>query len=616
MRGGLLILGSALLLGGGLMATLDSTALRVVGGLAVFAGAAVALHALLRTALTSLDELLGTAQRMAAGEASVRAPSSDTEVGRLGRYLNVLVDRQKVTVGQVEGSRRKLEDLLGNLPLEIALFDAKGRYLYQKEGDDAESSDTRLSLGMSPPEWYALRGQEALGREIGSTVERCIQTSEPITLHHRGDDDDREFTRVYTPVEAGRSDAVRVVGYGIDVSDQRQAEAKLREREEQLRQAQKLESIGRLAGGVAQDFEQLLASVLASAELALRADDLPEPARIGLETVRNDAQQAKVLTGQLLAFGRKQTLRPEVIDLTRLVRETEMMLRRLVGRHIRVESSHVDQELLVDVDPARLEQVVMRLALNARDAMSDGGTLTIKTELAVLEARPDGATGPFSAGAYAIVTVADTGAGIDREALAKIFEPFQANGNGRGLGLSAVEGTVSQSGGFLTVESEVGQGTIFKVHLSSVGPTHPTTRTEPAPTLLQDRGTALVAAADDLFGDFVRRTVEQMGFVVLAAADGGEAIDIARNHDGPIELFVTDVAVPGVSAPDAVRVLHSFRPETRVLPVANSPESALVFQATLGSVTYLREPFEPKELTDVVESALVHGITAQPGVDP
>ncbi len=610
-----------LVLGINLAESSESTVFRLFGGLAILSLAGLGFYVLGKRVLGSLDDLLSAAQRIAGGDYSLRAPSSDSEIGRLGRYFNVLVDRQKVTVGQVEGSRRKLEDLLGSLPIEIALFDAKGCYLYEKLDASAPYSDSRLALGMTPRELYAMRGQDVQGHEVQEAVEQCIESGEPVTLQQVvvSGDGAREFTRVFTPVDADRSDAVRVVGYALDVSEQRRAEATLREREEQLKRAQRLESVGRLAGGVAEDFDQLLTSILGAVEVGMGVDSVPELARENLEAVKSDTLRAKILVGQLLAFGRKQVLRPEIVDLSVLVREAEMMLRRIMGRHIRVDSTHVDEPLMVDVDPAKIEQVLMRLALNARDAMSDGGRLTIRTDVVELSERPKHATGPFEPGAYAVITVGDTGQGMDAATLLRVFEPFSTptSGNGeRGLGLSAVEGTVSQSGGFLTAESEIGSGTVFRVHLKRVGlgVSAAAKPSSPQPTgEVARRGTALVAIASDLFREFTRRTLERAGFEVLAEKEGGAAIDLARDHERPITLFVVDVSVGGMSAADAVRVVTSFQPDIHVLPVAMSPQGSRDRRAALGRVHYLREPFESDDLVAAVEQAIQGPVAIRSG---
>lgn len=597
LRSSLIVAAGACGLGLFLQRSVSSPAGLWLGGLAIVAVAAGVLHWTLGWHLGGFDDLLGAAQRMASGDTETRAPSSDSDVGRLGRYLNVLADAQRVSVHNAEGSRRKLEDLLASLPLEIALFDRRGAYLYEKPAECAPEADSRLALGMRPSELYRLRGEEPIGREIDDAIKQCLETGEAVRLQQRTCESvgGREFIRVYSPVEADRSDAVRVVGYGLDVTEQRRAESQLRERDEELRQAKQLETTGRLAGGVAHDFDELVTSILKSVELATGEDDLPEQAKERLEAIRAHAVEARVLTGQLLAFGRQQVLRPEVLDVTVIVREAEMMVRRVLGRHIRVESSHVDAAVNVDVDPTKLEQALMRLAMNARNAMSDGGCLTIRTDVERIERRPARAVGPFHAGTYAVITVGDTGAGIDEADLDRIFEPFFTSeaGDGRGLGLSVVEGTVSQSGGFIAVESKVGVGTTFRVFLPCVETPAVATNTEPATATHTSNGrVALVAATHDSLRTFSVDSLRSLGFEVYEAQDGSETIEWMRNAEGAVDLLVIDVAIEGVGAPDAVRVISSFRPDVHVIPVARSTKEALAHQATLGSVLHLSEPYE------------------------
>lgn len=567
------------------------------GGIAIVLAAAGLLHWTARRQLGGFEVLLSTAQRMAAGDTETRAVSSDSDIGRLARYLNVLADAQRVSVHNAEGSRRKLEELLASLPLEIALFDCRGAYLYEKPAECAPEADSRLALGMRPSELYQLRGEASIGHEIDDALKRCLETGEAVTLHQRTCESvgGREFVRVYSAVEPDRSDAVRVVGYGLDVTEQRRAEEQLRERDEELRQARQLETTGRLAGGVAEDFDELVTSILKSVDVATGADDLPRQAKDRLEAIRTHAVEARVLTGQLLAFGRRQVLRPEVLDVTVVVREAEMMVRRILGRHIRVDSAHVDTPVKVDIDSTKLEQALMRLALNARNAMSDGGCLTIRTDVERIETRPARAVGPFAPDTYAVITIGDTGGGIEEDDLDRIFEPFFTSeaSDGRGLGLSVVEGTVSQSGGFIAVESEVGVGTTFRVFLpcveTAVGAP---SSTPPTPAHASNGRVALVAATDDSLREFSADSLRRLGFDVSEARNGTETIEWMRNAAGAVDLLLIDVSIEGVGAPDAVRVIASFRPDVQVIPVARSTKEALAYQATLGSVLHLGEPYE------------------------
>lgn len=561
--------------------------------------------------LAPLNELLEATQQIAGGDLSIRAPSSDTEIGRIGRYFNVLVDRQRVTVGQVEGSRKKLEKLLGSLPLEISLFDSKGRYLYHKLDSSApDSVNARLAVGMTPMELCEVgAGVPSVAGEIEAAIARCMEKNEPTSLQGATGrlQDHRDFVRVFTPVDASPNDAVRVVGYGVDVSEQKKAEAQLRERDEQLRRAKEVESIGRLAGGVAKDFDDIASTILESVGLALGAEGLPPEAKTDLERVQDGAQKAKILTSQLLAFGRKQVLRPERVDVGHLVRESEMMFRRLIGRHIRVESEHADHTVLIDVDPSKLEQVLMRLVLNARDAMSEGGCLSLSTRVERLTALPAGATGDFAPGPYAVITVADTGPGMDPATLGRIFEPFFTTNtatSGRGLGLSAVEGTISQSGGLLSVESQVGVGTTFRIFFPCVGESGeltPPTNTTPSP---QGHGTIVVAAKDELLREFMRRALERAGFAVLTATDGNGAINTTRDHEGAVDVFLADVELSDMAVADVMRVVSSFRPDLRVVPFATSISDVVAHQPALGAVVLLQEPFESADLLKAVEGAL------------
>jgi PAS domain S-box-containing protein len=379
--------------------------------------------------------------------------------------------------------------------------------------------------------------------------------------------------------------------------------------EEQVRQAQKMEAVGRLAGGVAHDFNNMLTAITGFVNLALDGLHAYDPIRSDLEEVEKVAQRAASLTGQLLAFGRKQVLSPAALDLNAVVAGTERMLRRLIGEDIRLVWTPAPDLGQVMADPGQVAQVIMNLAVNARDAMPRGGTLAIATADVVLDAAsvagdPDVAPGP-----YVRISVSDTGCGMDAEVLSHLFEPFfttKGAGRGTGLGLSTVYGIVKQSGGHITVQSEVGRGTRFDVYLPRLAAAE---GRSPAPRPSQERvrgtETILVAEDDEIVRRLTRRALETYGYKVLLAASSEEALAACERHEGPIALLLTDVVMPGLSGRDLADRVVGRRPATRVLYVSGYTAGIIASHGVLDpEMELLEKPFTPEGLLRKVREVL------------
>ncbi|HTE47563.1 MAG TPA: PAS domain S-box protein [Gemmatimonadaceae bacterium] len=380
--------------------------------------------------------------------------------------------------------------------------------------------------------------------------------------------------------------------------------------EAELRQSQKMEAIGQLAGGIAHDFNNLLTVIIAHAafledavgESSEQAEDIGE--------IRRAANGAAGLTRQLLAFSRKQVLRPLVLDLNATVVDLASMLQRLLGEDITIVSRLGGSPVLVRADPGQLEQVVMNLAVNARDAMPFGGSLVISTEIVTDERRTvlsqEGALPP---GSYAVLSVRDTGTGMSPETQSRIFEPFFTTkeiGHGTGLGLSTVFGIVAQSNGFLSVESTPGLGTTFCIYMPLQAIELLPVRKGVVKSDKRSRGeTILVAEDSDQLRTLTCRILEREGYTVLAAADGVEAIDAAAAFKGQIHLVLTDAVMPRVGGGELVRALHETRTDFRVLYMTGYTEDDLVRRglgANQGEL--LHKPFTPEALTERVRLAL------------
>jgi PAS domain S-box-containing protein len=388
----------------------------------------------------------------------------------------------------------------------------------------------------------------------------------------------------------------------VDVTERKRAE-------EQLRAWAKMESIGRLAGGVAHDFNNLLAVILSHAALALEAVGEDAPLRADLLEVRAAAERATVLTRQLLAFGRKQVLRPELVDANELVRGLATMFRRLLGAHIELVLALADDLGQVRVDPAQLEQVIMNLAINARDAMPDGGKLTLSTANVDLDAVraarwPMGRPGPF-----VLVAVNDTGVGMDRATREHIFEPFfttKEKDRGTGFGLSTVHGIVKQFGGDVSFHSEPGRGTTFEVYLPCEAASSKRNSMVVARAKADVGGTETVLILEDEepLRKVTKRILASAGYNVLVAASGAEALQLCERHSGPIHLALSDVVMPKMTGLAFAAHLKSVRPETRVLYMSGYAEEAIDKHGVLDPAMYIGKPFTLDALKRKVREVL------------
>jgi two-component system, cell cycle sensor histidine kinase and response regulator CckA len=379
--------------------------------------------------------------------------------------------------------------------------------------------------------------------------------------------------------------------------------------EADLRQAQKMEAIGRLAGGIAHDFNNLLTVINGFSELLLGSSTLDKDGQASVAEIARAGDQAAALTRQLLAFSRKQVLAPRVLDLNALVLEMEKMLARLIGADIEL-ASNLDPALgRVRTDPGQIEQVLLNLAVNARDAMPHGGHLTIETKNVRLDPECYLMTPGLSAGPYVLLAVTDTGIGMTADVKSKIFEPFfttKEHGKGTGLGLATVFGIVEQSGGHIDVYSEPGRGTIFKVYLPRLSDGgEPPSIADGWPAV--PRGTETVLLADDDLGvrGLSRLALLSYGYTVLDATDGEEAIRIGLSHSGAIHLLVTDLVMPRAGGREVAERLATVHPEARLLFLSGYTDDALVRQGVLeAGVAFLQKPYTPTTLARKVREVL------------
>ncbi len=385
-----------------------------------------------------------------------------------------------------------------------------------------------------------------------------------------------------------------------------------RQLEERLRQAQKMEAVGQLAGGIAHDFNNLLQVIAGYSELLLARLVPGDPLRAEIEMIKKAGDRAASLTRQLLAFGRRQVLAPKVLDLNTVVSDMGQMLRGLIGEDIDLVTALRPGLGRVKADPGQIEQVILNLAANARDAMPGGGKLTIETgnvDLDEVCARqcPDARPGP-----YVALVISDTGCGMNAETRAHLFEPFfttKRQGQGTGLGLATVYGIVTQSGGCVSVSSEPGRGSTFRVYLPRVE--EAVEAGQPDRCLVglpQDTEVVLLVDDEEMVRSLVRAILQKDGYTVLEAASGAEALQVSERHEGPIHLMVTDVMMPQMNGRELAERLTPLRPSMKVLYMSGYTEDEVIRQGVLETdMAFLQKPFAPNDLVHKVHEMLDSG---------
>jgi two-component system, cell cycle sensor histidine kinase and response regulator CckA len=398
--------------------------------------------------------------------------------------------------------------------------------------------------------------------------------------------------------------AGRAILYLIDISEQKALETK-------FAQSQKMQAVGQLAGGVAHDFNNLLTVIIGNCEFLLMRHQASDPSFKEIHEIHQNALRAATLVGQLLAFSRKQTLQPKVLSLRDVVSELALMLRRLLREGVELKLEHGADLWAVHADETQISNAIINLVVNARDAMPKGGIVTIQTANETVKEPAALGTAIMPAGDYVAITVSDTGIGIPKEHLGKIFDPFFTTkpvGQGTGLGLATVYGIVKQTGGFITVDSEVGRGTNFHIYLpryrgEAVSPAPEMERASPRDITGQD--TILLVEDEEAVRSFAARALKLRGYNVLEAAGGEEALDIVKNSTSTIHLLITDVVMPNMDGPTLVRAVKRLRPDMAVIFMSGYAEEAFRrHDERAEDLHFLPKPFGLKQLAAKVKDVL------------
>ncbi|MEW5848436.1 MAG: PAS domain S-box protein [Myxococcota bacterium] len=522
-----------------------------------------------------------------------------------GEVFTIVVLRditpRKVAERQLEESEARYRSLYNRTPVMLHSIDHEGRLL-------AVSDQWLATLGYERAEVLGRRSTEFLTEQSRRHAQEVVLPRYWKTgwckdvpyqfVKRNGEKVDVLLSAI---AEMGPQGPTRSLAVIIDVTERNRLE-------EALRQAQKMEAIGLLAGGIAHDFNNILTSIAGHAEL-IHSGLPPESPLLGdVEQVAHSVERAAALTHQLLAFSRRQVLKPQVLDLGAVVVDIEKMLRRLIGEHIELVTELAPGVGPVRVDPGQMQQVIMNLAINARDAMPNGGRLVLRTgarELACAEA----AAMNLPPGSYVTLEVEDNGSGMDEVTRVRVFEPFfttKALGRGTGLGLSTVYGIVTQSGGHIRVESQPGVGSVFRVLLPRVSGPASVVPTTPVPTgAVEGNETILLVEDEEMLRRLLRPVLEMRGYTVLEAPHGAEAWEKCCAHPGPVHLVVTDVVMPQLGGRELVARLRARQPDIKVLYVSGYTDDDMVHRGVgAEGAAFLQKPFTPETLVRTVRQVL------------
>lgn len=537
--------------------------------------------------------------------------------GQLRRTLRFAIERRKLS-GELRAeikqrtraqealqlSEQRYRLLSETAPIGILLADEQGKLI------DANTQALRMfgynreeligeTIEILLPERFRCSHQRHRSSYAKGPQARPMAIGKELTARRK---DGTEF-----PVEVGlgplvTSDGVLVSSTIVDITERKKME-------EQSRLSQRMEAIGKLSGGVAHDFNNLLTVILGCSDVALEALPPDHPATRKIEMIRQAGASAADLTRQLLAFSRQQMLQPRVLDLKVVVEQTQSLLHRLIGESIEFKVL-LDPSLgRVKADPGQIEQVLLNLAINARDAMPHGGRLTIEARNVELDDSYNAKHQMVIPGRYIMIGVEDTGCGMDQETQSRIFDPFFTTkelGKGTGLGLATVYGIVKQSGGYIWVYSELNVGTLFKVYLPCVDESvQPIKLKDPEVPAIQANETILLAEDSEALREMAREYLQSVGYAVLEAASGAQAFEKAKEFHGQIHLLLTDVVMPEMSGPELVRQIRVLRPEIKVIFTSGYTNDAIARQGVLDpAVAFIQKPYRPKALARKIQEVL------------
>lgn len=453
--------------------------------------------------------------------------------------------------------------------------------------------------------WFDNFIPKAMRREIQDVFDELMQGTSSVRQYNENPvltkkGTERMVAWHNTLLTNDKGDIIGTLSSGEDITENRRLE-------EQLFQSQKMEAIGRLAGGIAHDFNNALTAIMGYSDIIAKDAEVKDKHRSYIDEIKKSAERAATLTQQLLAFSRKQIMQPKVLNLNTMLKNTKNMLQRMIGEDITFRLQTATPIDMIKVDPGKIEQVVINLAVNARDAMPNGGILEVETKNIFLDHAFCEMHKGADPGNYVLLSVHDTGKGIDNETMKHIFEPFFTTkeiGKGTGLGLATVYGIVRQSGGYIDVQSQEGSGTTVAIYLPRVDKVPETVEKHESKVAEGKNETILFVEDDDMVRNMVAAVLEQYGYNVIEAENGSVAMKRCEQED-KIHLMITDVVMPGTSGPDLVRQIITMQPEMKVLYISGYTDDAIVHHGVLDENTpFLQKPFTPQKLALKVQELL------------
>jgi two-component system cell cycle sensor histidine kinase/response regulator CckA len=551
------------------------------------------------------------------GQVSFRGPDDSPRLASVralalsGRMVAVVfedITEQSRAESRRKESEERFRTLIENSADAVAVGDADGKIVFISAsvrhvlGYAPEELDQTVALRLVHPEDQA-RAHRLLA---GAAAKPGVPLSGVFRVRHR----DGHWRHIEV-VSVSRLDdpALRgIVTNFRDVTERVSAEETLRRMELQLLQTQKMEAIGKLAGGVAHDFNNLLSVILGISALLLENMDPDHPMRADLTEIKQSGERAARLTGQLLAFSRRQILDPRVLDLNDVVASIDRMLQRIVGEDVELKIIAAEGLRRVRVDPGQMEQVIINLVVNARDAMPHGGALTIETADVELDEAFAREHIGVVAGPHVLLAITDSGVGMDEATQSRVFEPFfttKGTGKGTGLGLSTVFGIVKQSGGTIWFDTQIGRGTTFRVYFPATSEAAPSQRTASAAPISRGTETILLVEDDATVRAVVAAILSSRGYRVIDTIDAAQALAICRDSSKPIHLLLTDVVMPRMSGRELASRIVEMRPGIKVLYMSGYTEDAIVHHGVVEEgIAFLQKPITPGALTQKVRAVL------------
>ncbi len=583
---------------------------------AALAGAVGLWLVLVRQAVRPVEDLTVTARRIAAGDFAVAAELQDEflspadcgrpdEFGELAASLRAMTERLVATIGDLDKERNFVRSVIDSLSHPFYVVNVSDHTI-RLANPAARFGD--ISAGATCHRLTHRSESPCHGQDHPCTIEEIRRTGQPVVLEHQHCLDglpSRTYQVHGYPLFDSHGEVTQVIEYNIDITERKKLET-------QFQQAQRLEAVGSLAGGVAHDFNNILTTILGYSEMTLITIEPDNPLRKRFEAIHAAGERAADLTRQLLAFSRKQAMELKVFDLHPLIRNLAPMLTRLVSENVKMELRLAEQTGRIMADRSQVERVIMSLVANARDAMPEGGLLTIATAVVALDAEYCRGQVEVGPGRYVLLSVSDTGRGMPPEILEKIFEPFfttKSRGDGTGLGLAALHGIVKQLDGHVAVVSEPGRGSTFQVYFPETQG-EDGKEAEAAEALVPGRGTGTLLVVDDepTTSQMVADTLTPLGYRVLVAASGEEAVRLFKEIDGKVDLLLTDVVMPDMNGRELADALTPLAPDLKVFFMSGYTDSIVVRQGVRKpGVLFIPKPLVPNRLAAKIRAILAAG---------